>query len=239
MKKHRYMLFVLITLCSFISLSAQNLTDEQKHQIINALSITSIDSAYTYNYAPKVVEAVIEYEIVEAVPALISNFWIQKSYTQIRFLVALLQLGSGATESLALEYIDSLGTFHDTNFTKLQLKVHATEVLFDLGNFSTYQYVFDRIEETKPQIIVNPYLLQDIIINIPQEAEHAKNELINVATDGREPYLRSRAYSILVVNYGEEILPFIIRRFSEEVDISNRISMVNYIFPKYKNQLVF
>lgn len=111
--------------------------------------------------------------------------------------------------------------YTDTLFTKLTLKILAAYTLFELGNYSKYQYVFDELSQEEPRI--SSYLismLSDIIRNIPSEEMRAKNALIKIAAENSEDLFRYYVISDLAELYGEEMIPFFTERFVMEEDIA-------------------
>jgi hypothetical protein len=214
----------------------QTLSNEEKNKIINALSITSMDSMHTQNYAPTAIELVMEYKIVEAIPNILSNIWKQDPFTRIRFLNALHRLSSSETEAVALSMIDSLNIsgFKNEIFSQLEMKILVIKILFELKNYSYYQIVFDRINEDK-QDISALMLLGDIIKNVPNQEEKAKSLLLDSSINLQENYKRWYLISLLNEIYGQELLSFYINRFKVEHDLVNKNLILINILSDYQN----
>jgi len=228
------LLFVMLSV--LLRLQAQGMPEEYKQELINSLSITTVDSIGTIHYAPAAIEEIRRFMVREAVPEIIENLWIQDPFYQIRFLIALRVLGSPEAETLTLVFIDSVGEYTNSYFSKLALKVMATKNLFYMENYSTYNYVFEIIDSTKPDIYESGhFFLEQIIKNIPNEAERAKNELIRIVLEGGDEYQRWYALNSLSRVLGEEAITILVESFIQE-NSENRSLLAKYIFPEYYSE---
>ncbi|MFZ6033409.1 MAG: hypothetical protein ACOYVE_08910 [Melioribacter sp.] len=228
-----YVLFIV----SLIQLKAQGLSEQEKQEIINSLSIVTDDSIGTDHYAPYAIERIIEDEIKEAEQAIIENIWKQDPYTQTRFLDALRLLGSDKAEELTLAFIDSVDHYpEDEYFTKLELKTLVLYILFQKSNFSHYQIVYDRLEEDWEEACGETVdLLYYIAKGMPSERERAKRELMKIAEKAGDYAFRIYALSFLDEIYGEEMIPFFIERFKNDESSDVRFVIAKFRFSNYKN----
>ena len=241
--KSLYLICVFILLVSSTA-ETQTLTQEEKEELINSLSITELDSMFTMHYAPNAIQGIIEYivedsvDFQEAIPAIIENIWKVSPFDQTEFLWALFLLNAAQTEQLSLSFIDSVDHYEDIQFTKLSLKIRATQILFKLGNYSKYHYVFDELSQEIPE--VSSYLitmLRDIILNVPSEEIRAKNALMNIAEEESEDIYRYYAISDLAEHYGDEMIQFFAERFVQDEDIAVIILLYRTLAP-YKDEVI-
>ena len=241
--KSIYLISIFIFLISSFA-KTQTLTQEEKEELINSLSITELDSMFTLHYAPNAIEAIIEYvvqdsmDFQEAIPAIVENVWKVSPYDQTRFIRALYLLNAPETEQIALAFIDSVDYYEDSLFTKLNLKILATYTLFELGNYSKYQLVFDELAQENPTI--SSYLismLSDIISNIPSEEIRAKEALMYIAEEDSEGVFRYYAITDLAKHYGDDMIQFFAERFVQDEDSAVVILLYRNLAP-YKNEVI-
>ena len=232
--------FILFLILQINKIYSQGISEEYKQEVINSLAITTVDSIDTPHYGGNAIEAVIDYKIEEAIPGIIANIWKQDPYDQTRFIDALYFLGAEETEEIALAFLDSVDTYENTYFTKLELKLLAVQTLFYLGNYSKYQIVFDRIEESKPGLEYGAiFMLPYIIWNYPEHEERAKQELLKFAYESEEDIYKWYAVVNLDTVYGEEMVDVYINVLDGLESPSTRGSIIAEIFKKYKNSTIF
>jgi len=100
-------------------------------------------------------------------------------------LEALYAVGSEKTHEYALAFLDTIDAnpMGNSGYAPIPLeqKVRATGVLFKLGDYSTYEYVFQMLDEYSSWLNSSYAvdLLPEIIKNIPAERERTKNDLVN------------------------------------------------------------
>jgi hypothetical protein len=231
--------FVLLFLVSEIS--AQIITTEQKQRLIANLSNASIDSMDTGNFAWDAVRTINQYKIIEAIPSIIENIWKQEPPVQFEFLETLLVLGSDQTKAMTLAFIDSVDKFEKNNLINRDYqtcfyKANATGILFKLGDYSTRNYLYDFIQkfpESSELLAVN--MLAIIIKNVHSDEQRAKSELIHLAKEAHDGYVRCSALLNLYSNYGSEVIPLVKERFAQENIPSTRISILTEILRDQKS----
>ena len=167
MHKTFVIFFFLINICSLFS--------QDKQHIINDL------------YSPDeiVVWAALEdieaNRIGEAIPIIIDLIPIKHPTTQLRFLEVLQFFNYEGLIDLVYEFIGRADSFNniDPPFDPLRAKIRATLLLFYLGDFNTYEYVFQVINRSKPAVANEAiYLLPFIYENVPTSSNDAYNELL-------------------------------------------------------------
>lgn len=242
MKQFNY-IFFLIFILSIKLIHSQDISEDYKQEIINSLSIINEDSSNTIHYGGNAIDQVIEYEIHEAIPAIIQNIWRQDPYYQTNFITALEVLDADETESFALALLDSIDSYDPERiplfFTKLKLKLSVVRDLFDLGNYSKYQIVFDRIEEAKPDLEPGViFMLPEIIWHYPEHEERAKEELIRFAYESSDDTYRWYAIVNIDTVYGADMLELYIDFFKTDSEYSTRLGILEHILVKYKSENV-
>lgn len=121
-------------------------------------------------------------------------------FLQLVMLKALMKMGDKSVERRTLDLIERADTFskNAVKLDPLEAKVDATEILFDLGNYSTHNFVFQILEREKPRIYsTSMKLLPAIMKNVPEKKEQAKNELIFILKNNKESYYRLYAMEYL------------------------------------------
>jgi hypothetical protein len=227
----KYLIKIFFVCLIFLTnVSAQILTQEEKEKIILALNDNSL------NVRSASLEAIIEYQIYEAEDSLKSKIWQDNRSIQIEYLQALLALNSSATEEYALAYFDtldaiSLGKPEFAGFV-LELKVRATKILFELKNYSTVGYVFDLIQQDKPNVNIWAIdLLPQIIRYVPSYAELAKNELIYASTHASSEIDRLNSMVNLIFLFGAEELPLLLSACENDESPAIRYSVIAQFLP--------
>ena len=120
-------------------------------------------------------------QIVEAIPVIIELIRGKHPVTQLRFLEVLKFFQYDDLIGLVYDFIGRSDSFNefDPPFDPLRAKISATLLLFYLGDFSTFDYVFEYINRNKPSVAVEAvYLLPFIQKYVPAYSNDAYNELL-------------------------------------------------------------
>jgi len=150
-------------------------------------------------------------DLVEYIPVLSEKVFEQSEPVMIKhFMETLEYLGYEEIGEVAYQFIELSNDFENM-FPKadpLEIKVIATEILFNIGDYSTVNYVFDLAEreypftqESKP-IAVS--MLGRIINEVPLFEEDAKDILIQSVINSPNNKIRSLALSIIYEKYGAQ-----------------------------------
>lgn len=134
-------------------------------------------------------EEIENLNITEAIPVLIDLISAKHPVTQLRFLEVLKYLKYDQLRSAAYEFIHRSDTFNDFDppYDPLKAKVKVTLLLFYLGDFNTYNYVFDYISEIKPNVADEAiYLLPLISEYVPSHSNQAYIELLYAYINSEE-----------------------------------------------------
>jgi hypothetical protein len=148
----------------------------------------------------------------DAIPALLDLLDKKPPFLQLVILKALKELDYQNVEEKTLQLINRADSFakHTIHIDPLEAKIDATAILFDIGNFSTANLVFDILNRDKPKIYSTCIkLLPKIIRNVPEKKDKAKEELIYILENNKEPYYRYHAMIYLYEELGAEMHPFI------------------------------
>jgi len=235
-------LLILIAFLSFLSTKtfSQNISPEDKQKYIGYM-----DSSYV----PFVQEALWEIEekrVVEAIPALERNIWRLPPYEQFWCVRAMWRLGSSKTLAFAKALIDTINARGDegtgTLSDPLILKVETTEILLDLGDYSTVPYVFELLRrDTTSSDLIAVDVLKSIILKVPAYADSAKNHLIKAATYHSRDRLRWMALSDLIEVYGSQMNDLLVRVATTDHELDNRVlalrNLIAFNHPQIKELL--
>jgi hypothetical protein len=212
----------------------QNLTEDDKNWILS--NIGSEESGST------AIGGVIEHHIVEAEDSLIKYIW-NHNYDrtiQVKIVEALQVINSLQARYYALALMDTLEAKsfgRDIFPTFSEDKVYLTSILFKLGDFSTAEYVFELLDKYKPAIISFEalQLLPDIIENVPQYSQQAKDELIYAITYAKDSRDRLYALNRFYEIYGDETKQYLIQMFVADSSADNRGTALLYHLYRYKD----
>lgn len=179
----------------------RELTPSQKDELINSLD--SLDVGVRVN----AIRLLTRHRVVEALPRIEQLFWKQEPFLRFLFADAMAELGSSNTANMTHALIDSAdrippGVFFDD---PLENKVHATKVLFKIGDYSTAHYVFEILQRDSPKVnVVARSLLKDIVIKVDSLSGKAKNTLLQIAKNGYDQDSQILSLAELVELYGVE-----------------------------------
>lgn len=195
-----------------------------------------IDSLYSENYYSKLaaVECVNALGIQEAADILVKLIGIQQPYLQLLFLNTLYVLEYNDIPTLAHELISRADTFDEDPeypYDPLEAKVFATRILVNIGDFSAIEYVFDQLNgnEVTYNNIIAFHLLPDIMANMPNYKDEAKNILLN-ELDNENVDIRYYALLYLAQEFGEEMNNELRNKFINDNDLPTKIMALEYLF---------
>ena len=222
--KNEIKCFLVFIFFLFTTLYSQDYPDIQYSPEEKAKAIASIDTndiQFKYTYAIHLAYVPIR----ELMPRLEEIIRDQKHDIAFLYLQSLSILNSDKVVELShwlineLDHPDYCCGYEDP----LYLKANITGFLFKAGDYSTTQIIFDFIEENKPRVMPDAYhLLEDIINNVSEYEEQAKEELIRIATSMNETQYSYPALSVLVRHFPEESIPILENVFMNHVDGSNQ-----------------
>ncbi|MCL4279087.1 MAG: hypothetical protein KJZ60_05285, partial [Ignavibacteriaceae bacterium] len=213
MKKYKYIIIVIILLSTFANIICQ----QEPRPETKAYILDKLQNGDYYHRSAVIGDATNMYIIPEVVPILEQTLHQQGRTLAYRYLRALAKYNSPNFTSLAHWFINSVDTLQVENVsfeTALEMKVYVTDKLMDRGDFSTVQYVFDLVEEKKPETFIGAAnMLNKIIENVPQWEAELKAELIRLTylNDYFESY--DAIYS-LTKYYSSETIPILVFVFA-------------------------
>lgn len=205
------------------------------------ISQTMLERLDSPDYSVRV-DALIEIRdnnLVEYINDLVERTFEQpRLYLTDFFVDVLFILEYGDIGGIIYQFIDVCDNFPQEN--PLGYKVQATELLFQLDDHSTVEYVFEYVSldplKNGEEFIS---LLKEIALNIPQYSQTVKDLLINIKNNSEFYSKRKEALENLILIFGEnslqtEILSSIIN--DSNADIRN-LAMGHYNFTDRKDLL--
>lgn len=205
---NRFLLFAFMITIGASSLIAQPSLDSRKQSILQKLQS---DDYFTKLNA--ISDLTYDTNVPEAVPILEKIFWQQDRRTMLRILRALSKYKSPNCIKLAHQCLNGLDTIkshsHFSGNDLLECQVDITNSLFEMGDYSTYKYVFEMVEREKPKVFsLASKLLGAILLNLPSEEKRAKEELVRIV-ELNSPDESPEALRYLEEKYGESALMLI------------------------------
>jgi len=163
-------------------------------------------------------------------------------YAAHRILFALAKLDSDNLEQIALDFIENVDNLmYLTPDDPLNSKVYATQILFNLHNYNTIDYIFQIVDRDRPDF--NPltiFLLTEFLSNsdLAQYREYAKNELVNYMNTDADYITRSLVLDRLADSYGIELIDLIMNIIYNEQEWKLRNtaleSLININYPEVR-----
>ena len=144
------------------------------------VSIEDLDNQL-YSVRLNALDRIVREKSVDFIPDIKARLFEQPDLTmQFAFLDALAKLYDPEVEQLTLSFIQQSDNFQYPE-DPLFYKVQATEILFDLNNYSTIQYVFDLLNRDKDRVdAISLTLLKRTIMNIPERIVEATEGLVRI-----------------------------------------------------------
>ncbi|MDA3860087.1 MAG: hypothetical protein PF445_02580 [Melioribacteraceae bacterium] len=233
MKTKKIYVLVLLLIVPLINNAQDDYSENEKQ-----FDLTELSKAESKWHNPSLY-SVDENKVFEAIPIIENNFWNFDRHNQNLALKVLYRLNSENTSSFAYMLLDTL----DANprggqaFSPIALhsKVNITEVLCQMGDFSTTEYVFDLLDISRGQEEYSTnHILYLIIKNYPPQEERARNELEYSVLNSSDVLV---TLMMLEDVYGAEMIPFFIKVFKESPESATRIIILNNYFEKYHNEI--
>ncbi len=194
-----------------------------------------LDSLYSQDYLIKLfaVECVTELKIQEAFNVLETLLLNQPPYLQMQFINALYALNDPNIIQKAHALISRADTFDqdaEYPFDPLDAKVFATAILVYKGDFSTTNYVFEKLNRNEVTIkdITSIHLLPYIIRNIPAHKDEAKSILTNQLNNA-DATIRYYSLLYLAEEFGEEVNQELINKFVNDSDLPVKVKALEYL----------
>jgi len=176
-------------------------------------------------------DSIVICNITEAIPTLENKFNSEQGITlKHYFLDALYKLNASNIQSLANSFINSVDDLSAPEGIKLSDKLYAVEILFDLGDYSYAQLVFDIVDDntlTFNSLLID--LLDKIARNVPSLEEEAKSRLIYQSLNSNYGWDRYRALNNLVDNYNGEVMDLLIEISENDADMSVRMGAIKHL----------
>jgi len=234
---NKILLLGLLLLPFFSTYTAQVITPEIKQKLI--ANLANVDSTGTVSSPENAVRIISQYKIVEAIPGLIQNLWKQSPEVQFEFLRTLQVLGSDQAHPLTLAFIDSVNhySFSNSVYWPLYYKAAANYILFRLGDYTNRNYLYEILDKYHSSIEwLATALLPMIIMNVPEDEQKAKAELLKIANESNKLDNSYSATYELYKIYGVPMLPLVKQRFLQETRSSPRVVYLQEFLSKYKTK---
>ncbi len=179
-------------------------------------------------------------KLLEYIPYLDTSVFKQPHYYLVSLcLETLSKLNSSNIIPISKAFIDSLDSpsFLKDEKDKIDIiesRLFATEILFEHGDYTTAQYIFDYInanrDSLKHYVFFIRRSLKLILMNVPSFAEQAKTELIYMAQNNSWDEMRWLALLDLNNVLGSEMNYLNVDRLINDEESGNRISALVELF---------
>jgi hypothetical protein len=166
-------------------------------------------------------QRIADCNLIELIPVLEERIYAEEYlYAAHRMLFALAKLDSDNLEQIALDFIDNVDNLTlRTPDDPLSSKVFASQVLFNLQNYSTIDYIFQIVERDRPEFnVLTIFILIQFLNNVDltQYREYAKTELLNYLNTDADYIVRSLVLDRLAVNFGTQVIEVILDKVYNE-----------------------
>ncbi|OGU64025.1 MAG: hypothetical protein A2W30_10180 [Ignavibacteria bacterium RBG_16_36_9] len=166
-------------------------------------------------------QRIADCNLIELIPVLEERIYAEEYlYAAHRMLFALAKLDSDNLEQIALDFIENVDNLTlRTPDDPLSSKVFATQVLFNLQNYSTIDYIFQIVERDRPEFnVLTIFILIQFLNNVDltQYREYAKTELLNYLNTDADYIVRSLVLDRLAVNFGTQVIEVILDKVYNE-----------------------
>ncbi len=154
------------------------------------------------------------------------------------YLETLDKLNSNNIVSISKAFIDSLNSpyFLKDEKDKIDItesRLFATEILFEHGDYTTAQYIFDYIDNNRENLKHYVFFIQEslelILNNVPLYSEQARNELIYMAQNNSWQVMRLFALFDLNKAFGSEMNYLFIERLVNDEDSGIKMSGLGHL----------
>jgi hypothetical protein len=188
--------------------------------MIRFKTIITIKEDSLFEYTPYIEEEIFK----QSEPVLI-----------VIYLEVLNELKSPNIIELAHTLIDSADNFSNmfSPLDPLECKVSATSILFENGDTSTVNYLFEYIDREGPDIHligIIPKMLDYVINNTTSYKHEAKDRLIYLTENCKSDYVRALSLSYLYKNYGNSLIDFYKKSFKEDDEFTVRLTALDLLF---------
>ena len=195
-----------------------------------------VDSLYSQSFLTRLfaVECINDLKIYSALDALGELLENQPPYLQVQFLNALYTLEDPKIRTRAHELIeraDGFGEDPEHPYNPLEAKVFATTILVYIGDFSTVNYAFEKLnqDEITTDDALAFHLLPYIMDQIPSYKDEAKNILLGLLNNDDE-YFRYYALLYLAEEFGKEMNSELVNKLVNDNDLPTRFLALEYLF---------
>lgn len=174
-------------------------------------------------------QGIADCKLEELIPLLEERIYDEEYlYAAQRMLFALAKLDSDNLEQVALDFIENVDNLTlRTPDDPLSSKVYGTQILFNLKNYSTIDYIFQIVERDRPDFnFLTIFLLTQFLDNddLIQYREYAKTELVNFLNTNSDYVERSFVLYRLASSYGVQLIDLILDKAYNEQEWILRIT---------------
>ena len=223
---------VILLLLNIVNFAQDEYTEKDKQSDLTVLNDPSSDDNFYVFFR------VYENNVYEAIPIIEKNFWHYNRLHQTLALKTIHILNSENTSEFAYRLLDTLNAYPENlQWKTWDYKVEITEILCELGDFSTVEYAFEMLEKNRryKELTIDNILFM-IIKHHPLYKDRARRELENNVILGTDIYMLI-PLSYLEETYGSEVIPFLIQAFKEAPESATRLIILDKYFRKYKNEI--
>lgn len=220
---------IILVLLSCFCMLAQTISPIQKTKIIADLD--SVNSTKCTD----AIEAVLDFNIIEALPKIENIFWKADIGDKPLFLLALRKFKSIRAYEYAKGYLDSLKSYLGIDTTDIYIdKSYAITILFENNDFTYSDYVLSLLCCNESKYRTALPLLYYIINYDEKNAQRALDLLISTVQNAELPTVRGLALFYYDLIKGKNALPILIDSFMKEKDSGIRRRLMDpYFLKKY------
>ena len=227
---------IIILTYLLISLISPTLSAQCEVNKLTSLLYSS-DVHDRINAAQRIADCNLE----ELIPLLEERYYDENYlYAAHRILFALAKLDAENLEKITLDFIGNVDNLTlITPDDPLGSKVYATQILFNLNNYSTIDYIFQIVDRDRPEF--NPltiFLLIEFLSNneLIRYRNYAKTELENYLNTDEDYVTRSLVLDHLAASYGSRIVDLILdKAYNEQEWILRSTALKSLLNINYEN----
>jgi len=175
------LIILFLVSAAVFNINSQTITQEFKDSVL--ANLYSLD---LIKRGSAILDTYIN-DIPEAIPILESIIWEQDRYLGANVLDALSKYDSSNYITIANQFFDVVDTMRTElqtglNRSPLEIKKDILFHLFVKGDYSKTNFLFELIEMNKPGSFLGvTFLLREVLNNVPEYYQQAKNELFRIA----------------------------------------------------------
>ncbi len=221
MKNNIYIVFILISLFQVVSFSQCNFEE-------------LMSDLYSANPTERRIAAIAiaDCDFSDALGTLEALWETEENYdVRIEYLVTMSNLGEEHITDFAYDIINDIYVPESGNYTSSYYgKLLATRILFANQDYSTYQSIYDLLNNSYNDAnVIVLFSLKSIIENIQTEIENAKQWIVYISDNSDREMMRSLALDILLEKFGDDnnVIDLALDHFDNDQSIMVKFQVFN------------